>query len=77
MNKIEEILEKHLQLSSVRSKQIEDLAIEAIKEFGRLAFEAGVKEGVKQLALKVFSDECEELYTYEDFLKEIDAEGNM
>ena len=74
MNKIEEILQsKETYDLEYPTISISD-AIEAIKEFGRLTFEAGVKEGIKQLALKVFSDEGEESYTYEDFLKEIENE---
>ena len=75
MNKIEEILQNNLKHNpfSEPFKHQKDI-IKAIKEFGRLAFEAGRSQywddgGTGCLEFKY--------YEYEDFLKEIeDEEGN-
>ena len=72
MNKIEEIF-----ASKYPGNFEEQNIYDCMKEFGKICFEAGTKNGITQLALKVFSDEGEEIYTYEDFLKEIENEtGN-
>ena len=70
MNKIEEILQNNLKHNpfSEPFKHQKDI-IKAIKEFGRLAFEAG-REGM------IYSPEetGEYCWIYEDFLKEIENE---
>ncbi len=76
MNKIEEILDKHLQFSSVRIPGLEKESLKAMKEFGKICFNAG-----SELAWKSTGDysgyESYKYKTYEDFLKGIEnEEGN-
>lgn len=70
MNKIEEILNRKIIL---QPSHIKDDVIEAIKQFGRLAFEAG-----KKRTNHFIDDYCAinkyKYETYEDFLKEIENE---
>lgn len=74
MNKIEKILEEHLQFSSIRSSQIEGVVIEVMKEFGRLAFEAGRIE-VWHTISEYSGFNKLKFTNYEDFLKEIEDEN--
>ena len=70
MNKIEEILQNNLKHNpfSEPFKHQKDI-IKAIKEFGRLAFEAG-REGM----IYPPEETGEYCWIYEDFLKEIENE---
>lgn len=75
MNKIEEILNKHVTgwleyYIDTPSSEV----IEAMKEFGEACFNAGTKNGIKT-ADKRWLDKnkfLKPLLNYEDFLKEIE-----
>ena len=76
MNKIEEILQNNLKHNpfSEPFKHQKDI-IKAIKEFGKLAFEAG-RELVWHDISEYSGFEKNKFKTYEDFLKEIENEGD-
>lgn len=67
MNKIEEILQKHTGCKCICECGCG--LIEAMKEFGRIAFGAARADSF-------INDNGFDYDTYEDFLKEIDAKGN-
>lgn len=67
MNKIEEILDKHLQFSSVRVPGLEKESLKAMKEFGKICFDSGSFDTGRLFR---------KYKTYEDFLKEIEDEKN-
>ena len=77
MSKIEEILENYLQFSSVRVVGLEKIALEAMKEFGKICFEASRE--ARYVAAEKYIEELLEnnklqYQTYEDLLEEIEDE---
>lgn len=81
MNKIEEILEDNLKdvningfygIASLHGTQIDPIK-DALKEFGKICFDAGAKLTWKSTG-EYFGYESYKYKTYEEFIKEIENE---